>query len=333
MESQLTELQIPARIIKQRELFKTFDMPDNKGNEDDGEKGKGGEDEDDADDSDEGNLNDDDEELPNGCDPDNDPAQSEAREKRALQRAKEKKEAVQSLESLKWESSEAQRILVNSPKVTNPEPSRLRASWTRKSIISTDAHSRVFRGQSLVTAHTWEWGATLPASKARNMRILAGSSISEHCAIFSYRRSLLADQNGGGCFIRNSLESLTASYRIKVRVAARQTKLTAQKPFDENKSSDDTKAAVPMMWPDELKVPECKLTEFDVAAELQKHTHYVLRFRQQAELQRVVSMIELQRIAWQDTTNTASKGERPAIDLDVHRSIEILVKVNISFKL
>jgi len=155
------------------------------------------------------------------------------------------------------------------------------------------------------------------------MRILVGSAIAEHSIILRYRRSLLADVAGGACYLRNLMEEQTAQYRVVVR-NSRQSRIDNTK----GQIRAPTKGPVGLNWPDELIVPESENDAFKLAEELERHHRDVLMAQQRAELQRTICNIELQRISWQDTTNTATKGDRPAINPEVQECIEALTKVS-----
>jgi len=333
METQLAGLTIPPRITKQSELFKVFNLPSNKASSKaDGRAGGKGknkkvDDEEEEDIVEDYNEEEDEQAEEEESDHESVGVDKESRHERALRRAREQEVLTTRRTKLKAEAMEGHGILHHSTKLSNFVPTRLYEAWTRKSLITTDAPARSFRGQNLVAHHTWEWGSSIGSSRARNMRIVVGSAIAEHSIILRYRRSLLSDVTGGACYLRNLMEEQSAQYRVVVR-NSRQSRINNMK----GQIRAPTKGPVALTWPDELVVPESENDTFNLTEELEKYHHDVLMAQQRAELQRTICNIELQRIAWQDTTNTATKGDRPAINPEVQECIVALAKVS-SFNL
>lgn len=332
MEIRISETSIPERETKQAALCAAFNLtPSGAKNG----KGKMMKREDDA-----GAMDADEEEAENeenegrGQDIDDDngsdnaeegPEKEELGAEPAARQEKVKVVASKRLNSLHSEATDAIKVLVSSPKVTS-KTHGLYEPWARKSSISSNALPNSFRGQKLVSWHTWEWGASPSQSRSRFLRILACTAIFEHAVIASYRRDLLTDPLGGPCFIRRFLDRTTRPYRIKVvQKTLQQTVLDGKK----KKAAETLKVAIPMSWPDEIEVPECAVSSFDFKESIMGYNCSIQKEDQRIQLQRIINTVETQRIAWNDSTNTANVREKPAINAEVQSALELLVNVSI----
>lgn len=314
--------------MKQFELLKAFSLPTNlRTMKSEGARGgKGRKKKTDDDDDDDDDMDDDgdkDEDKFEDVESEKEADVKETRHERAMRRAQEQEVMEQRRIKLKTEATEGHGILLRSAKVDDSHAKPLYEPWIRKSKITSDAPSRTFRGQNLVTFHTWEWASCTGSSRAHNLRIVICSAIEEHCIILNYRQVLLSDADGGACFLCNLMEERTERYHIIVCMPPRQAKLGETRV----QMRSATRASVPLQWADALTLPESNIASFNLTEELETHHHDVLQVRQCAELQRIVTTIELQQIAWQDTTNTATKGDRPPINPKVHKCITSLCDV------
>ena len=245
----------------------------------------------------------------------------------AARQEKVKVVASKCLNSLHSEATDAIKVLTSSPKITS-KTHGLYEPWTRKSSILSNTLPNLFRGQNLVSWHTWEWGASPSQSRSRFLCILACTAIFKHVAIASYRRDLLSDPLGGPCFIRHILDRSTCPYRIKVVQKTLQlTMLDGKK----KKAAETLKVAVSMTWPDEIEVPECAVSSFDFKESIAAYNRSIRKEDQRIELQRIVNTVETQRIAWNDSTNTVNVREKPAINTEVQFALELLVNVSHPF--
>lgn len=329
---------MPPRPTKQSDLFKIFEFPqaskkkkgegaedvgvdDNEDGNDDDEAYEGGSDKDDDDDDDE--EKDSEWEKPE----DTLVVAGETREERTKRRSTEKDKLKQRSDDLRTEGNDNYTIMVNSRKVAKVNPIPLYQPWTHRSAINSNAPPAGFRGSNLIRHHTWEWCSIMHNSWARAHRILAGAAILEHCYIVNYRRNLLRDTEGGLCFLRNKTEELSKAYRVAVKTGPRQTTLWEKKTGG-NVSS--TSQAIAFEWADKLVAPASTTIEFDLEEEGAKHLREVTQARQRKDLQQAITTLEGMRIFWKDTTGSATKGERPAINPQVHAVLEQLVKVSIN---
>lgn len=335
---------MPPRPTKQSDLFKIFEfsqaskkkkgesatdvgVDDNEDVNDDDKAYEG--DSDKGDNNNNNNNNHDDEEKDSEWEKPEDPpiVAGETRKEHTKRRSTEKDKLKQRSDDLRTKGNNNYTIMVNSRKVTKVNPIPLYQPWTRRSSINSHAPPAGFRGSNLIRHHTWEWCSIMHNSWARAHRILTGAAILEHCYIVNYRCNLLRDTEGGLCFLRNKTEELSEAYRVAVKTGPRQTTLWEKKTGGKVAS---TSHAIAFEWADKLVAPASTVIEFDLEEEDAKHLREVTQAHQRKELQQAITTLEGMRIFWKDTTGSATKGERPAINPQVHAVLEKLVKVSIN---
>lgn len=328
MEALLDTVSVPPRLLVQNDLLKTFGLPtgaDKRSARSTTVKGKEKETKSDGDDGDDQRVGDDNKQMDDddddssGEDDDVDVmANKRTRAERTEKRAQNKIASVR-LESLRVEALEAYRIVNNSAKLSDALPPQLHTAWIRKSKLTTDAVANTFRGQNMLKWHTWEWATTAGPSRSRTLRLIVCNVIAEHTVIQGYRPRLLADVNGGACFIRNLIDSNTKSYRIKLKQTGLQ-----QTTLDQIHSPQER---LSLSWPDGIKVTQATVKRFSLDEELSSYNANVTKVQQQQQLQRIIQVVESQRIAWQDTTNTVNSHDKPPIVANVQSALESLIQV------
>jgi hypothetical protein len=90
------------------------------------------------------------------------------------------------IDNLHAEAVDVQKILNSGTKLTSVKHYNLYQPRSCKSSISTDAVDQAFRGQILISFHTYEWSTTTSGSRACRMRVLACIAILEQTVINAY---------------------------------------------------------------------------------------------------------------------------------------------------
>ncbi|KAI5987834.1 hypothetical protein EDD15DRAFT_2371889 [Pisolithus albus] len=332
MEGQLSAFNVPNHSLSQSELLGIFGMSLSGGSKpakpSTSKKGKAKKIEEeeygdleyvDGQDDDENDSGEEREDMSADDDEDRDVRKGESRQERLDRREKEKVQAEARVKSLEMEAAQATKILINSRKVSSPALAYCDKAWTRKSKITSEAGANAFCGQDLIKWHTWEWAALLGPSRTRILRILGCLTIFEACAIRHYRPSLLSDPTGGAATIRFKIETDTAIFRI-TRVATNLIQTTLDQP-----KQRPSKVAVTLTWPDCITCAKPTVDSFDLHTELSRQNQAILRLAQQTQIQRVITCVESQRVAWEDTTNTALARDRPPLEEAVQHALEGLV--------
>ncbi|KAI6017934.1 hypothetical protein BKA83DRAFT_12231 [Pisolithus microcarpus] len=332
MEGQLSTLNVPDHSLSQLELLGIFGMslsggskPSKPSTSKKGKAKKTDEDEYgdqeyvDGQDKDEKDSDEEEEDMLAEDDEDQDVRKGESRQERLDRHEKEKVQAEARAKSLEMEAAQAAKILMNSRKVSSPAPTFCDKAWTRKSKISSDAGANSFHGQNLLKWHTWEWAMLMGPSCTRILRILGCITIFESCAIHHYRPTLLSDPAGGAAAIRFKIETDTAIFRI-TRVSTNYIQTTLDQP-----KQRPSKVAVTLTWPDSIASAKPTVDTFNLHTELSRHNQAILRLAQQTQIQRVITCVESQRVAWEDTTNTVLARDRPPLEEAVQQALEHLV--------
>ncbi|KAI6035842.1 hypothetical protein EDC04DRAFT_2897623 [Pisolithus marmoratus] len=326
----LRKITVPPRIAKQTDLLASFGLGPTsatksrapsklKDDEDDNEWGKhefipDNDDDDDSDLDPSKNIGDKQEDPSDGM--------PDSREECALRREREREEREHHFPSLQKEVQDAVSILTSSA-CGKPLPLLdFYSPTTHVSCLSSNIPPNSFRGQSLLRWHTWEWASISGPSRICNLRILACASVAEHCIIMHYRKSFLSDPASSASALRRLVDESTSKFRVCINVRPQQqTTLTNDLTV--------TKRNINLMWPDDIAAAPSAgncAKPFVLSEEMSCFKFESLLATQSQQLQRVMNVVESQRISWKDTTNTAVLRDRPPIADDVHTCLVALIK-------
>jgi hypothetical protein len=321
MEGQLANINIPRRVTKQRELQMVFGIADDgkerKRSAQKGKKrGKKSDDEDDDDDDDDKETDDELEHEEGG----------EGTDSRTHRKERLRQKEQARIDNLRAEAVDAQKILNSGTKLTSVKHYNLYQPRSRESSISTDAVDQAFRGQNLISFHTYEWSATTSGSRARRMRVLACIAILEQTVINAYRIGLLDDDRGGAAAIRLAIQDNTEKYRV-VRPTSRKklSKLTLEGAGTAVQLTPDH---VNLTWPDHIHDVVVPQVDFDLEVELRSHKRDFLRVSQAHQAQNIINLVQNSRIAWEDTTGVVELRDCPPLRPQVQDALEVLIKVS-----
>ncbi|KAI6040032.1 hypothetical protein EDC04DRAFT_2894543 [Pisolithus marmoratus] len=327
----LRKITIPPRIAKQTDLLTSFGLGPTsamksrapsklKDNEDDNKWGKrefipDDDDDDDGDFDPSENISDKQEDPSDGM--------PDSREEHALHREREREEREHHFPSLQKEVQDAISILTSSA-CGKPLPLLdFYSPTTCVSCLLSNVPPNSFRGQSLLRWHTWEWASISGPSRIRNLCILACTSVAEHCIIMHYRKSFLSDPASSASALCRLMDESMSKFRVHINVCPQQQTTLAN-------NLTVTKHNINLMWPDDIAAAPSTgncAKPFVLSEEMSRFKFESLLATQSQQLQRVMNVVESQRISWKDTTNTTVLWDRPPIADDVHTCLVTLIKV------
>ncbi|KAI6038226.1 hypothetical protein EDC04DRAFT_2896739 [Pisolithus marmoratus] len=233
-------------------------------------------------------------------------------EEHTLCREREREEREHHFPSLQKEVQDAVLILTSSTCSKPLPPLDFYSPTTHISCLSSNVLPNSFHGQSLLWWHTWEWASISGPSQICNLRILACTSVAEHCIIMHYPPLPFI------VLWTNRHPSFVSSINVRPQ---QQTTLANDLTV--------TKRNINLMWPDNITAAPSAgncAKPFVLSEEMSCFKFKSLLATQSQQLQRVMNVVESQRISWKDTTNTTVLQDRPPITDDVHTCLIALIK-------
>ncbi|KAG9308203.1 hypothetical protein JVU11DRAFT_12215 [Chiua virens] len=317
-EGQLASADIPTPPSRQNELEAMFggDKLSKKSTNTKGKgKGKGkstGRDEDD--DSEDFFIDDDEDEEEYS------PWHEERRQQQRELRRRIRQETAVRQKNLHAEMSTAATILQSARKVPLSGPTQFDATWSRASRLSDDTPLDLFRGQSTLAFHTFEWSASHGGSRARNMRHMARIVIYNDALVSYYRPALFKDPYGAASAIRYMFDTRLATF---LDVAGLPRVVQSQI----SSSSFILPSSAIVVWPDGLKYNTIAATkQFSLDEELKTWQFVDISVRQTSDLQRIVNALTSAHVV--SASKCPSKDSRftPRIHDDVFIAVEKLIQ-------
>jgi len=322
MEGQIANINMPCRVTQQQELQSAFGIADGgKSSRRSGtnaakgkKKGKKSSDEDD--DKDDSDPSTSDKETDGGQEHGNDEDGEEAEEgtdlcmSQLLRKECLQKDAAR-IDSLCVEVLDAQKLFNGATKLTSVKHNNLYKPWSRQSSISTGVGDNIFRGQNLVTFHTYEWSAATGGTQACHLRILACIAIMEQTIINVYRIGLLDDSSGGAAAIRLAIEDNTESYQVAHPISRKKQKQKGGGLQGIEKFTQLVPEHVNLTWPDQIDVATVSQVDFKLEVELGSQKRDFLLVHQTHQAQNIIDLVQHSCIAWKDITGIAEARQCP----------------------
>ncbi|KAI6043291.1 hypothetical protein EDC04DRAFT_2891138 [Pisolithus marmoratus] len=243
-------------------------------------------------------------------------------EEHALHREREREEREHCFPSLQKEVQDTISILTLSTCSKPLPPLNFYSPTTHVSCLSSNVPPNSFHGQSLLQWHTWEWASISGPSCILNLCILACTSITEHCIIMHYHKSLLSDPASSTSALCCLVDESTSKFHIHINICPQQQTTLAN-------DLTITKCNINLMWPDDIAAAPSTgncAKPFILSEEMSHFKFKSLLTTQMQQLQRVMNVIKSQCISWKDTTNTAILQDRPPITDNIHTCLITLIK-------